>query len=70
MMCFYHFRLSQTIMLVPNIHWIIIEDAVATSDLVRSLLQRANLLDRSTQLNAKTPTDFKLKDKVGAYYYC
>lgn len=57
-------RLAQTIMLVPNVHWILIEDAVSTSELVRSLLMRADLIGRSTQLNAKTPGDFKLKEKV------
>lgn len=51
-------------MLVPNVHWIIIEDATKTSELVRSVLERAELSDRSTLLNAKTPNDFKLKDKV------
>lgn len=51
-------------MLVPNIHWIIIEDAVETSKLVKSLLERAGLKSRSTLLNSKTPDDFKLKAKV------
>lgn len=50
-------------MLVPNIHWIIIEDATETSALVRNVLKRAGLDGRSTLLYAKTPTDFKLKDK-------
>lgn len=51
-------------MLVQNIHWILIEDASQTSELVRSLLVRADLSERSTLLNAKTPSDFKLKEKV------
>lgn len=51
-------------MLVPNIHWIIIEDAVETSKLVKSLLDRAGLKSRSTLLSSKTPDDFKLKAKV------
>lgn len=50
-------------MLVPNIHWILIEDSAETSLLVRNLLKRTGLDSRSTQLNAKTPSDFKLKDK-------
>lgn len=50
-------------MLVPNIHWILIEDATETSTLVRNLLKRTGLAARSTQLNAKTPADFKLKEK-------
>lgn len=61
---FKHCRLSHVIMLVPNIHWIIIEDAVETSKLVKSLLDRAGLKSRSTLLNSKTPDDFKLKAKV------
>lgn len=46
--------------LVPYIHWIIVEDADATSILVESLLIRHGLADRSTLLAAKTPADFKL----------
>ncbi|XP_075155245.1 glucuronyltransferase I [Haematobia irritans] len=55
-------RLSHIFMLVPNLHWIIVEDAEKTSDLVRTLLERAGLTQRSTQLNVKTPTAFKLKN--------
>lgn len=55
-------RLAHTIMLVSNIHWIIIEDATETSALVRNVLKRTGLDGRSTQLHAKTPIDFKLKD--------
>lgn len=55
-------------MLVPNIHWIIIEDAVETSKLVQSLLNRAGLTTRSTLLNSKTPDDFKLKAKVCQFF--
>lgn len=51
-------------MLVPNTHWIIIEDAESTSHLVSSLLERSGLKARSTLLNAKTPDSFKLKEKV------
>lgn len=50
-------------MLVPYVHWIIVEDADYTSDLVRNVLKRTNLYKRSTLLYAKTPTDFKLKRK-------
>ncbi|KAJ6636588.1 Galactosylgalactosylxylosylprotein 3-beta-glucuronosyltransferase I [Pseudolycoriella hygida] len=56
-------RLSHVVKLVPNIHWIIIEDAIETSKLVKSLLERADLKSRSTLLSAKTPDDFKLKAK-------
>lgn len=57
-------RLSQTIMLVPNVHWILVEDAVEKSLLVKNLLIRTGLITRSTQLNVKTPDNFKLKGKV------
>lgn len=50
-------------MLTPNVHWIVVEDAVNTSDLVRALLSRTGLTGRSVQLNVKTPEDFKLKAK-------
>lgn len=53
-------RLAQTIRLQPNIHWIIVEDADATSALVTRLLRRNRLSARSTQLSVKTPADFKL----------
>ncbi|XP_053951240.1 galactosylgalactosylxylosylprotein 3-beta-glucuronosyltransferase I [Anastrepha ludens] len=56
-------RLSHIFMLVPNLHWIIIEDANTTTDVVRNLLTRASLLERSTHLNIKTPENFKLKGK-------
>ncbi|XP_030382130.1 galactosylgalactosylxylosylprotein 3-beta-glucuronosyltransferase I [Scaptodrosophila lebanonensis] len=56
-------RLSHLFMLVPNLHWIIVEDANTTSSLVRSLLDRSGLVDRSTQLNIKTPPEFKLQGK-------
>lgn len=60
---FDHFRLAQTFILVPFVHWIIVEDADFTSDLVRNVLKRTNLYKRSTLLYAKTPADFKLKRK-------
>lgn len=50
-------------MLVPNIFWVLVEDAAKVSDLVKNLLVRNGLENRSVQLFAKTPTDFKLKDK-------
>lgn len=51
-------------MLVPNVHWVIIEDANETSRLVENLLKRTGLTERSTQLNIKTPDNYKLKGKV------
>lgn len=56
-------RLAQTIMLLPYVHWIIVEDAEKTSSLVQNVLNRTNLQNRSTLLSAKTPTDYKLKKK-------
>ncbi|XP_034666401.1 galactosylgalactosylxylosylprotein 3-beta-glucuronosyltransferase I [Drosophila subobscura] len=56
-------RLSHLFMLLPNLHWIIVEDSNITTPLVRSLLQRAGLEKRSTQLNIKTPPEFKLQGK-------
>lgn len=63
-------RLSQTIMLVPNVHWILVEDAVDKSLLVKNLLIRTGLITRSTQLNVKTPDNFKLKGKVSFLKHC
>ncbi|GAB0087839.1 Galactosylgalactosylxylosylprotein 3-beta-glucuronosyltransferase I [Sergentomyia squamirostris] len=53
-------RLAQTLMLVPFVHWILIEDASETSHLVENLLNRSGLSSRSTLLAAKTPSNFKL----------
>ena len=62
---FHCFRLAQTILLLPYLHWIIVEDAADNSKLVKNLLANYGLEERSTLLHAKTPTDFKLKGKVG-----
>ncbi|XP_063709147.1 galactosylgalactosylxylosylprotein 3-beta-glucuronosyltransferase I [Culicoides brevitarsis] len=56
-------RLSQTIMLVPNIYWVIVEDADEVTELVTNVLKRSGLYKRSVQLTAKTPDDLKLKQK-------
>lgn len=50
-------------MLVPNIFWVIVEDADDISELVTNLLKNTGLYKRSVQLKAKTPTEFKLKAK-------
>lgn len=50
-------------MLVPFVHWIIVEDDDNNSKLVENLLKRTGLDQRSTLLFAKTPSDFKLKRK-------
>ncbi|KAG5890819.1 hypothetical protein JTB14_008260 [Gonioctena quinquepunctata] len=54
-------RISQTLRLVPNIHWIVIEDAEEKTDLVRHVLAESHLT--FTHLNAKTPPFEQLKDK-------
>ncbi|XP_053680520.1 galactosylgalactosylxylosylprotein 3-beta-glucuronosyltransferase I [Anopheles nili] len=56
-------RLSHVIRLVPNIFWVIVEDAAQSSVLVTNLLKRSGLQGRSVQLFAKTPTNFKLQGK-------
>lgn len=58
-----HFRLAQTLLGVPFVHWIIVEDDDKNTQLVQNLLKRTGLDQRSTLLFAKTPSDFKLKRK-------
>lgn len=48
---------------MPNVFWVIVEDASQTSTLVTNLLRRSGLQERSVQLFAKTPTNFKLQGK-------
>lgn len=55
-------RISQTLMLVPNIQWIVIEDADKKSELVTNLLQNSGLI--YTHLYAKTPKFEKITDNV------
>lgn len=59
-------RISQTLMLVPNVHWIVIEDSETKTDLVRNLILDSKLI--VTHLNAKTPPFEQLKDKVTNIY--
>ena len=59
-------RLSHLFRLVPNLFWVIVEDADDTSILVRNLMNRAGLSERSVLLHAKTPKDFKLTKKVSS----
>ncbi|KAL7018766.1 hypothetical protein ACKWTF_010904 [Chironomus riparius] len=56
-------RLSHLFRLVPNLFWVIVEDAEETSALVRNLVNRAGLSNRAVLLHAKTPADFKLTKK-------
>lgn len=57
-------RISQTLQLAQNIHWILVEDSETKSDLVRHVIADSNLL--TTHLNAKTPSFEKLKAKVNS----
>lgn len=50
-------------MLIPNLHWIIVEDSNQTTQLVKNLLKEAGLQDRSTLLYIRTPDSYKLKSK-------
>lgn len=57
-------RLSQTLMLVPNVHWILVEDSDRESDVVSKLSRRLrNEFDFQaiTLLHEQTPAKFKLK---------
>ncbi|VEN36155.1 unnamed protein product [Callosobruchus maculatus] len=54
-------RISQTLKLVPNVHWIVVEDAEEKTNLVRNLILESKLI--VTHLNAKTPPFEKFKDK-------
>ncbi|CRL04466.1 CLUMA_CG017549, isoform A [Clunio marinus] len=56
-------RLSHLFRLVPNLFWVIVEDADETSILVRNLINRSGLSHRSVLLHAKTPSDYKLSKK-------
>lgn len=51
-------RLSHTLMLIRNIHWIVIEDSENRTDLVARLLKQTGL--NYTHLNVLTPAKFKL----------
>nr|CAH0104727.1 unnamed protein product [Daphnia galeata] len=51
-------RISQTFLLVPNFHWIIVEDSETKTPLVTNLLAQSGLT--YTHLNAETPKEWKL----------
>ena len=51
-------RMCHTFLLVPNIHWIVIEDAKTNSALVKDLLQNCGVV--YTLLKEPTPPDQKL----------
>ncbi|ODM98958.1 Galactosylgalactosylxylosylprotein 3-beta-glucuronosyltransferase 1 [Orchesella cincta] len=58
-------RLSHTLMLVPNLHWVIVEDAEKKSELVANLLARTGM--PYTHLHAVTPATWKIKPKEAWY---
>lgn len=49
-------------MLVPNLHWIIVEDSEVKTDVVSKLLGTSGM--KYTHLNAATPKEWKLRAKV------
>ncbi|XP_019869458.1 galactosylgalactosylxylosylprotein 3-beta-glucuronosyltransferase P isoform X2 [Aethina tumida] len=52
-------RLSNTLMLVPNLHWLVIEDAYKTNDLITELLERTGI--KYEYLTAPMPEQYKKK---------
>jgi len=54
-------RLSQTLMHVSNLHWILVEDSNNRTDLVSKLLSESGLT--FTHLNIATPPEMKLKPR-------
>ena len=52
-------RLCHTFLLVPNFHWILVEDAKVKSKLVTNFLRDCGVT--YTHLNIPTPPDLKLK---------
>lgn len=55
---FFSFRISQTFSLVPNFHWIVVEDSEHKTSLVANLLAKSGVAH--THLNAATPKEWKL----------
>ncbi|KAM9301943.1 galactosylgalactosylxylosylprotein 3-beta-glucuronosyltransferase 3 [Gastrophryne carolinensis] len=53
-------RLSQTLLLVPSLHWILVEDSAAPTAAVTDLLRQTEL--PYTHLYVQTPPAMKLKD--------
>lgn len=53
-------RLSQTLMHVKNLHWIVVEDSPVKTQLVSELLAQSKI--RFTHLHAETPKEHKHKE--------
>lgn len=58
-------RLSHTLMLVQNLHWVVVEDAEHKSTLVTKLLASTGL--NYTHLSEPTPPKWKTKPKVSSH---
>jgi len=54
-------RLASVFLLVPNLHWIVVEDSPKKTNLVKTFLHRSGL--KYTHLNIETPSEMKLKSK-------
>ncbi|XP_056645230.1 galactosylgalactosylxylosylprotein 3-beta-glucuronosyltransferase P-like [Diorhabda sublineata] len=54
-------RLSHTLMLVPNLTWLVIEDAYKTNDLVEEILKKSGL--KYQYMTAPMPAEYKNKTK-------
>lgn len=54
-------RLSQTLMLVPSIHWIVVEDSTSKTALVTKLLLESGI--PHSQLNVRTPKELRSDPK-------
>uniref|UniRef100_A0A8C4Q896 Galactosylgalactosylxylosylprotein 3-beta-glucuronosyltransferase n=1 Tax=Eptatretus burgeri TaxID=7764 RepID=A0A8C4Q896_EPTBU len=52
-------RLGQTLLLIPNLHWVLVEDAAQRTSLVTTLLASLGL--KNTHLNASTPVAYRPK---------
>lgn len=54
-------RLANVFLLVPNLHWIVVEDSPLKTNLVKTFLDKSGL--KFTHLNIETPSEMKLKSK-------
>ena len=54
-------RLAQVFIMVPNLHWIVVEDSVTKTNLVTNFLRNCGI--NYTHLNIATPKEMKLKPK-------
>ncbi|XP_034148870.1 galactosylgalactosylxylosylprotein 3-beta-glucuronosyltransferase 1 isoform X3 [Esox lucius] len=58
-------RLANTFLLVPNLHWILVEDSQRRTPLVTRLLLETSL--NYTHLNVETPKNYKLRGNKKDY---